>query len=382
MSGETGQLQRLTDEQVNARLAAYNAQRLARPRRRADSRQVPPTSSIAEVRAQFGPERGERSRRIYAGKVDAALGPDRRRIRPPNLREQTSVPQYIAARTQIANRVVAGIVRALPDDPDSSSELHLRLLPADLVRDRHHPRPGRAARGDPGRRHARPRERAVRAPRRRSRARQHRAIEVADRAHPLDCGVGARNARQDERSRRRRRAVRGRDARSRPDRRRPHPRDRGRPLRSRSRRGRRDPRRRPGEPGGEGQPGAVRPRRSDRIDPQPDPRHRGPDQPPRAQRHHRGGARGRRRPRLRGRRAGSEEPRLADRARDRRHHREDHRDPAGDAPDGRRQRLDPGHGRGSAELGRPDPRGDGAPGADGDDDHRGGRRDRARRRTR
>ena len=52
-----------------------------------------------------------------------------------------------------------------------------------------------------------------------------------------------------------------------------------------------------------------RPRRGDRIDPQPDPRHRRPDQPARAQRHHRGGARGRCRPRLRGRRPGSEEPR-------------------------------------------------------------------------
>ena len=149
-----------------------------------------------------------------------------------------------------------------------------------------------------------------------------------------------------------------------------------------SRRRRRDPRRRPGEPGREGQPGAVGPRRSDRIDPQPDPRHRRPDQSPRAQRHHRSGARRRCRPRLRGRRPGSEEPRLADRAGDRRHHRQDHRHPAGDPPDGRRQWLDPGHGRGSADLRRPHPRSDGAAGPDGDDDHRRGRRNRACRRIR
>ena len=61
-----------------------------------------------------------------------------------------------------------------------------------------------------------------------------------------DLVVGARHARQDQRSRRRRRTVGGRDARSGADRRRPDPRDRGRPHRSRGRRRRRHPRRRPG----------------------------------------------------------------------------------------------------------------------------------------
>ena len=73
---------------------------------------------------------------------------------------------------------------------------------------------------------------------------------------------------------------------------------------------------------------------------------------------------------------------VADRARDRRHHDQDHRDPAGNPADRRSQWLDPGHGRGSPELGRPHPPGDGAAGADRDDDHRRGRRDRARRRIR
>jgi len=95
---------------------------------------------------------------------------------------------------------------------------------------------------------------------------------------------------------------------------------------------------------------------------------------------HRGSARRRCRPRLRGGCAGSEEPRIADGARDRRHHQQDHRDPAGDEADRRGQWLDPGHGRGSAKLGRPHPPGDGAPGSDGDDDHCGSRRDGACRR--
>ena len=48
----------------------------------------------------------------------------------------------------------------------------------------------------------------------------------------------------------------------------------------------------------------------------------------------------------------------------------------------RGQRLDQRHGRGGADQRRPHPQGDGDAGADGDDDHRRGRRDRARRRSR
>ena len=92
------------------------------------------------------------------------------------------------------------------------------------------------------------------------------------------------------------------------------------------------------------------PRRGDRIDPRPDPRHRRPDQFARSQRHHRGGPRRRCRPRLRGRRPGGEEPGVADRARHRRHHRQDHRHPAGDPRDGRGQQLDQGHGRGGRDV--------------------------------
>ena len=151
----------------------------------------------------------------------------------------------------------------------------------------------------------------------------------------------ARHARQDQRGRRRRRAVRGRDARGRPDRRRPDHGDRGSPQRGRGRRRRRHPRRRPGQPGGQGQPGAQRPCRGDRIDPRPDPRHCRPDQFARAQRHDRGGPRRRCRPRLRRRRPGGEEPRQPDRARHRRHRHQDRRHPDRDQADARGQRLDP-----------------------------------------
>ena len=66
--------------------------------------------------------------------------------------------------------------------------------------------------------------------------------------------------------------------------------------------------------------------------------------------------------------------------RHRRHRDQDRRHPERDQADARSQRLHPAHGRRGADQRRPDPQGDGDAGADRDDDHRGGRRDRARRR--
>ena len=269
MSGETGQLQKLTDEQVSARLAAYNAGRIARPA----------TSQLLRENAADRDRRGSprsirtRARRALCRRstpagVDAAWVQGIAEYGRANLSpRRRPVPVYIAARTP---RPPAESSRAsstsFADDTDKLEQCVGAFMRLEQLRDRHHPRPGFAARSDRSRRPARPRERAVRAPRRRAGQRQHRAVEVADRPHPLDRRLGARDARQDQRSRRRRRAIGGRDARSRADRRRPDPRDRGRPFGSRGRRRRRHPRRRPGEPGGQGQPGACRPtsRRSNR----------------------------------------------------------------------------------------------------------------------
>ena len=161
--------------------------------------------------------------------------------------DKRSVPEFIAARTPHGARRHRRVRRPL------------RRQDRGQARPRSTPSIARSTYGEDiilaqvalleaqrSRRRARPPERAVRAPRRRPRPRQHRPVEGADRPHPRDRRLGARNARQDQRSRRRRRAIGGRDARSRADRRRPDPRDRGRAYRSRSRGGRRHPRRRPG----------------------------------------------------------------------------------------------------------------------------------------
>src|SRR4051812_22618474 len=117
MSGDTGQLQRLTDEQVNARLAAYNDDgsldhdvKLLRDN---------VTDIITdEIVAQFGRERADRFAANYAAKVDAnwiqAVADYGRQI----FAEKISVPAYITARTQAASRIVSRIIERYSDDQE------------------------------------------------------------------------------------------------------------------------------------------------------------------------------------------------------------------------------------------------------------------------
>ena len=72
MSGQTGQLQRLTDAQVSARLAAYNAGgALERDIKLLGDHVLP--FIVAEIGAQFGAERGERYASVFSARIDAAL---------------------------------------------------------------------------------------------------------------------------------------------------------------------------------------------------------------------------------------------------------------------------------------------------------------------
>ena len=70
MGVDTGQLQRLTDEQVNARLAAYNSDG-SLDRDVVLLRDNVTDIISAEIVAQFGRERAERFAANYKAKVDA-----------------------------------------------------------------------------------------------------------------------------------------------------------------------------------------------------------------------------------------------------------------------------------------------------------------------
>ena len=107
MGAET-QLQQLTDEQVSARLAAYN------PGGALDRDFELFKSGVlqfvtAEIRAQFGPERAERYAGIYSGKVDAAWVQSIAEYGRQIFRDHTSLPEYVADRIAIANRVFAAL---------------------------------------------------------------------------------------------------------------------------------------------------------------------------------------------------------------------------------------------------------------------------------
>ena len=117
MSGETGQLQRLTDEQVKARLAAYN------PRGTLDRdiellRDNAADLIATEIVAQFGPERAERLAANYAGKVDANWIQNVAEYGRQIVREDTPVPAYMAARAQTGTRIVAAMTERFADDSD------------------------------------------------------------------------------------------------------------------------------------------------------------------------------------------------------------------------------------------------------------------------
>jgi methyl-accepting chemotaxis protein len=117
MSGETGQLQRLTDEQVNARLAAYNGDgSLDRDVQllRDNCLEI----IAGEVVAQFGPERAARYAEIHSGKVDAAWVQGVAGYGREIYHEKTSVPVYVAARTQTATRIATKIIEQFAGEPD------------------------------------------------------------------------------------------------------------------------------------------------------------------------------------------------------------------------------------------------------------------------
>ena len=121
MSGETGLLQRLTDEQVNNRLAAYN------PGGTLDRdiemlRENAADLIAAAIQKRFGPERTERFAVNYAGKVDSKWIQNVAEYGRDIVREKTSVPAYMAARAGAADEIIAGLVERFSEDKNKLSK--------------------------------------------------------------------------------------------------------------------------------------------------------------------------------------------------------------------------------------------------------------------
>ncbi len=118
MGGETGQLQQLTDQQVSARLAAYNPDgSLER-----DAQQLWSQAGDiieAEVRGEFGADAATRLHGHYTGKVDAAWVQDVAEYGRRIYREKTSVPIYIAARDEVITRVIGRLFERFSKDSEA-----------------------------------------------------------------------------------------------------------------------------------------------------------------------------------------------------------------------------------------------------------------------
>jgi methyl-accepting chemotaxis protein len=122
MGVETGQLQRLTDEQVNARLAAYNGDG-SLDRDVKLLRENVADIITAEIIAQFGSERAERFGTNYASKVDASWVQSVAEYGRQIYAERISVPAYMSARNQAAGRITARICERYSDDAEKLEQL-------------------------------------------------------------------------------------------------------------------------------------------------------------------------------------------------------------------------------------------------------------------
>jgi methyl-accepting chemotaxis protein len=122
MSAQTGQLQRLTDEQVSARLSAYNGDG-SLDRDVALLRDQVADIIGEEITAQFGVERAERFSSNYGSKVDAKWIQSIAEYGRQIYAEQVPVPLYITARMQAASRIIARITERFSSDPDKLEQV-------------------------------------------------------------------------------------------------------------------------------------------------------------------------------------------------------------------------------------------------------------------
>jgi methyl-accepting chemotaxis protein len=127
MKSDTAHLQRLTDEQVSARLGAYNPDgSLERDIGLLKESAMDIVSE--EIVAEFGPERAERFAKSYAGAVDAAWVQGVAEYGREIFSQKMSVPDYIAKRAQTADRMIARLVERFSKDPQKLQDCICALV--------------------------------------------------------------------------------------------------------------------------------------------------------------------------------------------------------------------------------------------------------------
>ena len=132
MSGDIGHLQRLTDEQVRARLAAYNpGGSLDRDLKLFKDHML--ALVVAEIGTEFGSERAARYSAIYAGNIDAVWIQSIAEYGRQIYCDKTSVPEYIADRFDIAKRIFSALTEQFRSDPDRLADCMSAYYRIDLV---------------------------------------------------------------------------------------------------------------------------------------------------------------------------------------------------------------------------------------------------------
>ena len=126
MTGDTRQLQRLTEGQVSARLSAYNSGASLERDIRAlweDAGEI----IEAEVREQFGADAAAGACRHYSSAVDSdwiqSVAEYGRRI----YAEQSSVPAYIAERDKLITRIIGRLFERYAEDSETLQNCVSRL---------------------------------------------------------------------------------------------------------------------------------------------------------------------------------------------------------------------------------------------------------------
>jgi methyl-accepting chemotaxis protein len=127
MKSDTAHLQRLTDGQVSARLAAYNPDGSLE----ADIELLRDSALdivAEEIVAEFGAERAERFAKNYTGKVDAAWVQGVAEYGRELFSQKMSVPEYIAKRAETAERMTTRLIERYSAEPQKLQKCIAALL--------------------------------------------------------------------------------------------------------------------------------------------------------------------------------------------------------------------------------------------------------------
>jgi len=137
MKSDTAHLQRLTDQQVSARLAAYNPHG-SLEKDIALLREAAADIIVEEIVAEFGEERAQRFAANYTDKIDANWIQGVAEYGRQLYREKVSVPEYMVSRSKVASAIITRLTERFASDPAkleqcTSALFRLGIVETDII---------------------------------------------------------------------------------------------------------------------------------------------------------------------------------------------------------------------------------------------------------